>query len=240
MMQLIPAIDLIDGKCVRLTQGDYAQKKIYNDNPLEVAKRFEGAGIQRLHLVDLDGAKAKQITNHKVLELIASNTQLTIDFGGGLQSDRDVQIAFDSGASQITAGSIAIKNPDMVKSWMLQFGREKIIVGTDSKEGKIAVSGWQEITEITIEGLVEQYANPGIVYSICTDVSKDGLLQGPSFELYERLQNQFPEIHWIASGGVSNMDDLYQLKKLNMYGAIIGKAYYEGKITLSDIADFNK
>jgi phosphoribosylformimino-5-aminoimidazole carboxamide ribotide isomerase len=239
-MLLIPAIDLIDGKCVRLTQGDYAQKKVYNDNPLEVAKMFEGAGIKRLHLVDLDGAKAKTITNQKVLELIASNTNLTIDFGGGLQSDRDVQIAFDSGATQITAGSIAIKNSDLVKSWMNTFGREKIIVGTDSKDGKIAVSGWQEITEMTIEGLVESYSNPGIVYSICTDVAKDGLLQGPSFNLYERLQKQFPEIHWIASGGVSSMDDLHQLKKLNMYGAIIGKAYYEGKITLSDIADFNK
>lgn len=239
-MLLIPAIDLIDGKCVRLTQGDYAQKKVYNDNPLEVAKMFEGAGIKRLHLVDLDGAKAKTITNHKVLELIASNTSLSIDFGGGLQSDRDVQIAFDSGAKQITAGSIAIKNPDQVKSWMHKFGRENIIVGTDSKDGKIAVSGWQEITEMTIEGLVDSYSNPGIVYSICTDVAKDGLLQGPSFNLYERLQKQYPAINWIASGGVSSMDDLHQLKKLNMYGAIIGKAYYEGKITLSDIADFNK
>lgn len=239
-MLLIPAIDLIDGKCVRLTQGDYAQKKVYNDNPLEVAKMFEGAGIKRLHLVDLDGAKAKTITNQKVLELIASNTKLTIDFGGGLQSDRDVQIAFDSGATQITAGSIAIKNPDLVKSWMNKFGSEKIIVGTDSKDGKIAVSGWQEITEMTIEGLVDSYANPGIVYSICTDVAKDGLLQGPSFQLYERLQKQYPTINWIASGGVSSMDDLHQLKSLNMYGAIIGKAYYEGKITLTDIADFNK
>lgn len=239
-MEIIPAIDVIDGKCVRLTQGDYQQKKEYHSNPLDIAKQFEDVGIRRLHLVDLDGARLKKITNQKVLETIASQTKLKIDFGGGLQSDADVAIAFNAGATQITAGSIAVKNSDLVKLWMQQYGADKIIIGTDSKNGKIAVSGWQETTSIDIDTLVEDYLPYGLSYSICTDVAKDGLLQGPSFELYKRLQASFPKIHWIASGGVSDMNDIEQLKTLGLYGVVVGKAFYEGHITLKQMATFNQ
>ncbi|MFN8416011.1 MAG: 1-(5-phosphoribosyl)-5-[(5-phosphoribosylamino)methylideneamino]imidazole-4-carboxamide isomerase [Cytophagaceae bacterium] len=239
MIQVIPAIDIIDGKCVRLTQGDYQQKKEYHSNPLEIAKQFEGVGIQRLHLVDLDGARLKKITNQKVLETIANNTSLVIDFGGGLQSDEDLKVAFDSGATQITAGSIAVKNPAMVKSWMQKFGAGKIIVGTDSKDGKIAVSGWQETTSIEIDTLVEEYLPYGFSYSICTDVAKDGLLQGPSFDLYQRLHSKYSQVNWIASGGVAGMDDIVRLNEMGVYGVIVGKAFYEGKITLEQLASFN-
>jgi phosphoribosylformimino-5-aminoimidazole carboxamide ribotide isomerase len=239
MIQIIPAIDLIDGKCVRLTQGDYNQKKEYHSNPVEVAKMFEDAGIKRLHLVDLDGAKQKHIVNHQVLKNITSATNLDIDFGGGLQSDEDLKIAFDSGAKQITAGSIAVKNPEKVQSWLTQFGRERIILGADTKEGMIAVHGWQETSDLSIQQLMNQFLRFGISYSICTDVAKDGLLQGPSFDLYKQLSKEFPQINWIASGGVSEFADIEKLNEMNIYGVIVGKAFYEGHITLKQLAQFN-
>ena len=240
MIELIPAIDIIDGKCVRLTQGDYGQKKVYNENPLEVAKQIEGAGIKRLHLVDLDGAKQKKIVNHQVLEKITSNTSLHVDFGGGLQSEEDLKIAFNAGAKQITGGSIAVKNTELFTDWISKFGAEKIILGADCKGGMIAISGWQETTEISVFKLIEDYLKKGIQYCICTDVAKDGLLQGPSFELYQEIQTRFPSLKLIASGGVTSIGDLEKLSDMGMYGAIIGKAFYEGKIKLEEIEKFCK
>ncbi len=234
MIQIIPAIDLIDGKCVRLTQGDYNQKTEYNSNPLEVALAFEGAGIKRLHLVDLDGAKAKKIINHKVLETIASKTNLHIDFGGGLQSDEDLKIAFDAGAKQITGGSIAIKNEEMFSSWIEKFGAEKIILGADAKNKMIAVSGWQETTSVSVFDLIEKYTNKGIKYTISTDVAKDGLLQGPSFDLYQEMQTKFPALNIVASGGVAFFDDILKLDQMGIFAVIVGKAFYEGNISLKD------
>lgn len=239
MIQIIPAIDLIDGKCVRLTQGDYAQKKEYNEHPLEVAKSFEDAGLTRLHLVDLDGAKMRQIVNYKVLEQIATHTRLHIDFGGGVQSDKDIEIAFNSGARQITGGSIAIKNRDLFESWLVRFGTEKIILGADAREEKIAVGGWQEATEVSIYNFVEEYVEKGVRYIISTDVAKDGLLQGPSFELYEQLQKRFPKTNVIASGGVSTMNDILKLDEMGLFGVIVGKAIYEGRVSLKELEAFH-
>lgn len=238
MIEVIPAIDIIDGKCVRLTQGDYAQKKIYNEDPLEVAMEFEDAGIKRLHLVDLDGAKQKKIINHKVLENIATNTKLVIDFGGGIQSNEDIQKAFDFGAKMITGGSIAIKNSEMFLGWLETYGSEKIILGADAKDEKIAISGWQESTEVSIFDFLKDYISKGIKYTISTDVAKDGLLQGPSFDLYEKMQTKFPELKVIASGGVSQMSDIEQLNEEGVFGVIVGKAIYEGKIRLKDLEKF--
>ncbi|MDR6196999.1 1-(5-phosphoribosyl)-5-[(5-phosphoribosylamino)methylideneamino]imidazole-4-carboxamide isomerase [Siphonobacter sp. SORGH_AS_0500] len=237
-MYIIPAIDLIEGKAVRLTQGDYSQKTIYNANPLEVAKEFEGAGLMRLHLVDLDGAKAKKVINYKVLERIASQTSLHVDFGGGVQSDEDLKIVFESGARQVTGGSIAVKNPDLFESWLSRFGGEKMILGADAKNERIAVSGWEEGTELWVYDFVKNWEEKGIQYIISTDVAKDGLLQGPSFDLYKKLQEQSPELKIIASGGVSSMDDLTKLADMNVYGVIVGKAIYEGRVTLSDLRTF--
>ena len=234
-MKIIPAIDIIDGKCVRLTQGDYAQKKVYNENPLEVAKEFEAAGITNLHLVDLDGAKASQIINYKVLEKIASQTNLKIDFGGGLKSNEDLKIAFDSGANQITGGTIAVKNPELFLSWLQKYGSEKIILGADIKNGKIATNGWQEESDIELLDFLEIYLEGGIEYVICTDISKDGLLQGSAVDLYAKIKNEFPKIKLIASGGVVRIEELEKLKELEMHGAIVGKAIYEGKIKLEDL-----
>lgn len=238
MIEITPAIDIIEGKCVRLTQGDYNQKKIYNENPLEIAKSFEDAGIKRLHLVDLDGAKEKRIINHKVLENIASKTNLLIDFGGGLQSDEDLKTAFDSGANQITGGSIAVKNPEMFLSWLEKFGNEKIILGADAKNEMIAISGWQETTETPIYDFLEKYIAEGIKYTISTDVAKDGLLQGPSFDLYQKMQGKFKDLNIIASGGISEMKDIIQLNEMNIFGVIVGKAIYENRISLKDIEVF--
>jgi phosphoribosylformimino-5-aminoimidazole carboxamide ribotide isomerase len=235
MLQIIPAIDIIEGKCVRLTQGDYSQKKTYNENPLEVAKMFEDAGIKRLHLVDLDGAKQKKIINAKVLETIASKTNLHIDFGGGVQSYLDIRLAFDCGAKQITGGSIAIKNPDLFESWIQSYGSETIILGADAKQEKIAVSGWEEETSVWVYDFVGEWIQKGIQYTISTDVAKDGLLQGPSVDLYKKMQEQFPDLKVIASGGVSSMDDLEELAELNIFGVIVGKAIYENRISLKDI-----
>jgi phosphoribosylformimino-5-aminoimidazole carboxamide ribotide isomerase len=238
-MYIIPAIDIIDGKCVRLTQGDYNQKKEYNNNPLEVAKSFEDAGIKKLHLVDLDGAKQKKIVNYKVLENIAQNTDLQIDFGGGVQSDEDIELAFNCGASQVTGGSIAVKNPSLFENWFKKYGSEKIILGADVRNNMIAISGWEEKTELEIFNFLAGHLNKGIQYVICTDVSKDGLLNGTSTELYKEIQQKFPKLKLIASGGVSNIEDLKELKNIGVYGAIVGKAIYEGRISLQELSKFN-
>ena len=240
MIQIIPAIDLIDGHCVRLTQGDYSQKKIYNENPLEVAKSFEDAGITRLHLVDLDGAKQKRIINHKILELIATKTNLHIDFGGGVQSDEMIEIAFNSGAKQVTGGSVAVKNPALFENWLQTYGGEKIILGADARDEKIAISGWEEATTESIYDFVGEYIKKGAKYAISTDVAKDGLLQGPSFDLYQNLQDQFPDLQIIASGGVAEFNDIVKLNDMNIFGVIVGKAIYEGRLTLKQLAEFNR
>lgn len=238
MIQIIPAIDLIEGKCVRLTQGDYGQKKIYNENPLEVALQFEDAGLKRLHLVDLDGAKAKKVVNWKVLEKIAARTTLHIDFGGGVQSDDDLRVVFESGAKQVTGGSIAVKQPDLFESWLKTYGGEKIILGADAKKEKIAVSGWEEGTGLWVYDFVEEYVEKGVKYTISTDVAKDGLLQGPSFDLYKNLQEKCPDLNIIASGGISGIEDVEKLAEMNIYGVIIGKAIYENRIALPDLQRF--
>lgn len=239
-MQIIPAIDIIGGKCVRLTQGDYGQKKEYHDSPLEMAKRFEDAGIKRLHLVDLDGAKEKKIVNKEVLKSVVAGTSLQVDFGGGIQSDEDITLAFELGAFQVTGGSIAVKNPVLFESWIQKFGGEKIILGADAKDRKIAISGWEETTSVDLIDFIKEYQKKGISYVICTDVAKDGLLQGPSLELYTDILAEIPGIKLIASGGVSKIEDLEALQKVGVYGAIVGKAYYEGRITLDQLASFSK
>lgn len=238
MIEIIPAIDLIDGKCVRLSQGDYNQKTTYNENPLEVAKMFEDAGIKRLHLVDLDGAKAHHIVNQKVLEKIATSTNLIIDFGGGLKSDDDLRIAFESGAQMITGGSIAVRNPEIFESWIEKFGAEKIILGADVNNEKIAVGGWLESTDIDLIPFVENYLSKGISKVICTDISKDGMLQGPSVDLYIKMLKALPEMYLIASGGVSSVADIEQLNDAGIPAVITGKAIYEGRIKLSDLKPF--
>ncbi len=234
-MRVIPAIDIINGQCVRLTQGDYNQKKVYNEDPLEIAKMFEDAGIQYLHLVDLDGAKSGHIVNEKVLETIAAKTSLQVDFGGGVKSDEDIKKALNAGAKQVTCGSIAVKKPTKVQEWGHKFGFDTIIIGADVKGKKIAVQGWTEATELSVEDLLHKYLSDGFEYVICTDIATDGMLQGPNFDLYEDLLNIFPVIKLIASGGVSNMEDLKKLDVLGVEGAIIGKAIYEGKITLKEL-----
>ncbi|HEY6915906.1 MAG TPA: 1-(5-phosphoribosyl)-5-[(5-phosphoribosylamino)methylideneamino]imidazole-4-carboxamide isomerase [Paludibacter sp.] len=235
MIEIIPAIDLIDGKCVRLSQGDYAQKTVYNENPLEVAKMFADAGIRRLHLVDLDGAKAHHIVNHKVLEKIANGTDLVVDFGGGLKSDDDLRIAFECGASMVTGGSIAVKNSDIFTSWISKFGGEKIILGADVKNEKIAVGGWLETTELDLMPFILNYMEQGISKVICTDISKDGMLQGPAIELYKKMLSEKPDIYLIASGGVSSIRDIELLHEAAVPAVITGKAIYEGRIKLEEL-----
>jgi phosphoribosylformimino-5-aminoimidazole carboxamide ribotide isomerase len=237
-MRIIPAIDLIDGKCVRLSKGDYATQKTYNKHPLEVAKAFEDHGIEYLHLVDLDGAKSKHIVNHKVLENIASKTSLKIDFGGGLKSDEDLRIAFECGANQITGGSIAVKQPEVFEQWITKYGSEKIILGADVQNKRIATNGWLETSEHQLVDFVQSYQNKGIQYVICTDISKDGMLQGPAFELYEDLLQKQPQIKLIASGGISTFEELPKLANLGCEGTIIGKAIYENRIALKDLEHF--
>ena len=238
MIDIIPAIDLIDGKCVRLSQGDYDQKTIYNENPLEVAKEFENHGIKRLHLVDLDGAKAGRIINHKVLETISSKTNLIIDFGGGLKTTDDLNIAFNSGAQMVTGGSIAVKNPQEFEGWIKKYGADKIILGSDAKDGKIAVSGWLETSKLDLFDFLKDYISKGITKTICTDISKDGMLQGPSLELYKDIMAQFPELYLVASGGVSCLDDIIALEENKIPAVIFGKAIYEGRIKLKDLEKF--
>ena len=233
-MRLIPAIDIIEGKCVRLSKGDYNTKKVYNENPLDVAKAFEANGIEYLHLVDLDGAKSQHIVNYKVLESICTKTNLKVDFGGGLKSDEDLRIAFESGANQITGGSIAVKQPDTVNRWLDKYGSDKIILGADCKDRKIATLGWLETSELDVVDFIKQYEQEGVKYVICTDIAKDGMLQGTSNELYKEIMSK-TDVNLIASGGVSNIDDLILLKELGCEGAIIGKALYENKISLKEI-----
>ena len=237
-IEIIPAIDLIDAKCVRLSQGDYNQKTIYNENPLEVAKMFEDAGITRLHLVDLDGAKAKHIVNYKVLETIAGKTNLIIDFGGGLKSDKDLEIAFNSGAAMVTGGSIAVKEKDTFLSWLEKFGSEKIILGADAKDGNIAVSGWLETTELGVIDFISEFHKQGISKVISTDISRDGMLSGPSFELYADIMKKLPKVEIIASGGIATMNDILKLDEMGVPGVITGKAIYENRITLKEIEKF--
>ena len=237
-MRIIPAIDIIDGKCVRLSKGDYNTKKVYNENPLEVAKAFEASGIQYLHVVDLDGAKASHIVNYKVLESIASNTNLSIDFGGGLKSDNDLRIAFESGASQITGGSIAVKQPEIFEQWLEKYGSSKIILGADATNEKIAISGWQETSNLDLLPFVQNYEEKGVSYVICTDIAKDGMLSGPSFDLYTKILENTKNIKLIASGGISSFDELPRLKELGCEGTIIGKAIYENRISLKQLESF--
>ena len=237
-MRIIPAIDIIDGKCVRLTQGDYNTKKVYNENPLEIAKAFEGAGIQYLHVVDLDGAKASSIVNYKTLEQLATKTNLKIDFGGGLKSDEDLKIAFESGANQITGGSIAVKKSDIFENWIQSYGSDKIILGADCKNEKIAVSGWLEESDLDVIPFISKYQSKGIDYVICTDISKDGMLEGPSFDLYKRILSEVPSIKLIASGGISKFDELPKLAEMGCEGVIIGKAIYENRISLKELENF--
>ncbi|WP_426063720.1 1-(5-phosphoribosyl)-5-[(5-phosphoribosylamino)methylideneamino]imidazole-4-carboxamide isomerase [Flavobacterium sp. DSP2-3-1] len=237
-MRIIPAIDIIDGKCVRLSKGDYNTKIIYNENPLEVAKSFEAHGIEYLHLVDLDGAKSSQIVNYKILEQIASQTKLKIDFGGGLKSDSDIKIAFESGANQITGGSIAVKNRELFEKWIAQYGSDKIILGADANNEKVAVSGWLEDSNEDLIPFIQEYQNKGIEYVICTDIAKDGMLEGPSFELYDKILGESNGIKLIASGGISTFDELPRLAELGCEGTIIGKAIYEGRISLKQLEQF--
>jgi len=238
-MRIIPAIGIIEGKCVRLTKGDYNTKKIYNENPLEVAKLFEDSGIEFLHVVDLDGAKASHIVNYKVLEQIATKTNLKIDFGGGLKSNEDLKIAFESGANQITGGSIAVKNPAIFESWISTYGSDKIILGADCNNEKIAVAGWQEESELDVIPFIKEYQSKDIQYVICTDISKDGMLEGPSFDLYKRILSETNQsLKLIASGGISTFEELPKLKELGCEGVIIGKAIYENRISLKQLEQF--
>ena len=237
-MELIPAIDLIEGKCVRLTQGDYSTRKVYNEDPLEIALQFEDVGVGRLHVVDLDGAKAGKIVNYKVLERLASRTRLTIDFGGGLKSDEDLRIAFDSGAQMVTGGSIAVKNPARFLSWLGQYGGERIILGADAKDKKIAVSGWEEGTDLQLIPFVKDYQTKGVQKITCTDISRDGMLQGPAIDLYKEIKEEVEGLYIIASGGVSSMRDIERLDEAGIPAVIFGKAIYEGRIQMNEIEKY--
>ena len=237
-MEIIPAIDIIEGKCVRLTRGDYEQKKVYNENPLEVAKQFEATGLRRLHLVDLDGAKAGDVKNWKVLEQIASKTEIVIDFSGGISTSKNVRICFDSGATYAAVGSIAVKDEKTLTEWLKEFGVEKFIIGADVKEERLAIRGWTELTELSVFDLIENYKTKGVKQFFCTDISKDGLLQGTGIDLYKKILNSHPSIDLIASGGVSSIDDLLRLREAGCSGAIVGKAIYEKKVLLKDLKQF--
>jgi phosphoribosylformimino-5-aminoimidazole carboxamide ribotide isomerase len=237
-MRIIPAIDIINGQCVRLTKGDYSTKKVYNENPLEVAKMFEDVGIEHLHVVDLDGAKAQHIINHNILETIATQTNLKVDFGGGLKSDEDLKIAFESGAHQVTGGSIAVKNPTQFLKWLETYGADKIILGADCLDQKIAIQGWLEESDKEVITFIKEFVGKGISYVICTDISKDGMLQGPSFELYKTILSSANPLKLIASGGISAFDELPKLANLGCEGVIIGKAIYEGNISLKQLETY--
>lgn len=237
-MRIIPAIDIIDGKCVRLTQGDYAQKKIYNESPLEVAKMFEDAGLRYLHLVDLDGAKAGKVVNWKVIEDLTTQTSMTIDFGGGIKTTEEISRLLEAGIRQVNLGSIAVKQPERVFDWIKYFGAEQIILSADVKDRLVQISGWQENASMTIDDLVSQYSRKGISSVVCTDIATDGMLTGPNVKLYRNLIATFPEISWVASGGVSDIADLNELVNIGVDGVIIGKAIYEGKISLDQLANF--
>lgn len=238
MIEIIPAIDIIGGKCVRLSQGDYEQKTVYNEHPLEVAKMFADAGIRRLHLVDLDGAKAHHIVNHAVLEAICGKTDLIVDFGGGLKSDDDLRIAFECGAAMVTGGSIAVRDPEVFAGWIERYGGDKIILGADVKEKMIAVGGWTETTKLDLMPFVQIYLQQGINKVICTDISKDGMLEGPSLDLYAEMLRELPGIYLIASGGVSSIRDIELLEEMGVPAVITGKAIYEGRFQLKELQRF--
>ena len=238
MIELTPAIDIIDGKCVRLSQGDYDTKKVYNENPLEVAKEFEANGVRRLHVVDLDGAKSSHVVNYKVLDAIAGHTSLIIDFGGGIKSDEDLVIAFENGAQMVTLGSVAVKQPELFKRWLAQYGAEKIILGADVKDNRISVNGWLEEGPQELMPFLTDYTQEGVNKVLCTDISRDGMLQGPSIELYKQVMQQFPSMHLIASGGVSCLDDILRLEDAGIPAVVFGKALYEGRITMKDLKRF--
>jgi len=237
-MQIISAIDLIEGKCVRLTEGDYAQKKIYNEDPLEVAKAFEGIGLMRLHLVDLDGAKAGEVVNWKVLEKIANQTSLKIDFGGGIKKENTLKTVLDTGAAYATIGSLAVKNRNIFEEWIERFGAAVFMLGADVFEEKIAIGGWLEKTDIDVYDFMQSYLNKGLTQMFCTDIQKDGKLQGPSIDLYKKIITKFPSLQLIASGGVSNLQDLKDLRAIGCAAAIVGKAIYENRITLQELSEF--
>lgn len=235
MIEIIPAIDIIDGKCVRLSQGDYGSKKVYNENPVEVAKEFEANGIRRLHVVDLDGAASHHVVNYRTLEQIASRTSLIIDFGGGLKSDEDLVIAFENGAQMVTGGSIAVKNPELFCRWIYEYGSEKIILGADVKDHKIAVNGWKDESACELFPFLDEYIHKGIEKVICTDISCDGMLQGPSLSLYKEILEKHPTLYLIASGGVSHIGDIEALEEAGIPAVIFGKALYEGRVTLKEL-----
>ena len=236
MIELIPAIDIIGGKCVRLSQGDYESRKVYNENPLEVAKMLEAGGIRRLHLVDLDGAASAHIVNYRVLEKIATGTSLVVDFGGGVKSDEDLRIAFESGAQMVTGGSIAVRNPELFIRWIEKYGPERIILGADVKDRRVAGGGWKEESAVELFSFLDNYRRQGVSKVICTDISRDGMLQGPSLGLYKELLEHAPDLYLIASGGVSSVDDIYRLEENGVPAVVFGKALYEGRITLDDLS----
>ncbi len=239
-MEIVPAIDIIDGKCVRLSKGDYNAQKTYSDSPLDVALRFQDAGIRRLHLVDLDGARSKHIVNYPVLEAITAHTDLTVDFGGGIKSTSDLETALGCGAAMVTVGSTAVTDPDLMTRWIEDFGQEHIILGADARDGKISVNGWKEDSVLTLSDFIRDYMKKGITQVLCTDINRDGMLQGPAVELYRSLLKEFPGIKLIASGGVSSVQDLMDLKEAGLPAAIVGKAYYEGRITLDQLSKLSQ
>lgn len=236
-MEIIPAIDLIDGKCVRLSKGDYNAQKTYNDNPLEVARMFQDAGLKRLHLVDLDGARSKHVVNYKTLESISAHTDLTIDFGGGVKTDEDLKIVFSSGAAMVTVGSTAVSQPELMYEWIRTFGPDRMILGADVRDGYISVNGWKEDSKLTLNEFLKNYTAKGITRVLCTDINRDGMLQGPATELYKSILKDFPTLGLIASGGVSCIEDLIRLKEAGLPSAIVGKAYYEGRVTLDQLSE---
>ena len=238
MIEIIPAIDIIEGKCVRLQQGEYSTQIIYDENPLEIAKIFEDAGLKRLHMVDLEGAKAKKVINLKILEKIASETNLVIDFGGGIKTEDDLAKVFSSGASFATIGSIAVKEPSVFRSWLNKYGSDRIILGADEKDYKLAISGWTNLTDVRLFDFIKDNQEAGVKYILCTDISKDGMLKGSSIDLYRKLKEEFPDLNFIASGGITRITEIEELNKLNLYGVIVGKAIYEGMISLEELSRF--
>ncbi len=238
MIQIIPAIDIIDGKCVRLTQGDYSRKTVYNEDPVEIAKMFEDYGIKRLHTVDLDGAKSSHVINYKTIERIATTTNLTIDFGGGIKSNSDIEIAFSSGAKLVTIGSIAVKRPELMIEWISNYGCERLILGADVKNGLISINGWKEEGNDELMPFIEKYIEHGINNVLCTDIARDGMLKGPSTDMYKKIMSSFPTLNLIASGGVSSVEDIYELNNAGIPSVVFGKAIYEGRITMKELSEF--
>ncbi len=238
MIELIPAIDIIDGKCVRLSQGDYHTKKVYNENPLEVAKEFEAYGIHRLHVVDLDGAASQHVVNYRTLEQIASRTSLIIDFGGGIKTSGDIEIAFDSGAEMVTLGSVAVKSPELFDEWLRQYGSGKVILGADVKDNRIAINGWKEESPIELMPFLNDYIKKGVTKVLCTDINRDGMLEGPALTLYQNIMKAHPKLHLIASGGISSLDDILKLDEAGIPAVVFGKALYEGRISLKDLSRY--